>query len=267
MLRLKALLSPGLFYYLFLGLFLYLPIILLVIFSFNDSPVMSFPLKGFTLEWYRQLFQADELLKAVGNSLLVAFFSSLGSTILGAMAAIAITRFKFPGRDLFVSIGTLPLVIPYVVLGVAMLILFNAVGIPLSLWTVGAGHILINIPYVMLIVSARLAGFEKNLEEASMDLGATYWETLFRVTLPIAAPALLAGFLSSFTTSFDEFALSFFLTGTDNTLPVYLYSQLRFPKRLPLVITLASIVMVVSVALLLFTEWLRRIGQPQKPRR
>jgi spermidine/putrescine transport system permease protein len=122
------------------------------------------------------------------------------------------------------------------------------------------GHTIVNIPYVMLIVAARLSGFANNLEEAAMDLGATYWGTLMRVTLPISMPALVAAFLSSFTLSFDEFSLAFFLAGTQNTLPVYLYSLLRFPSRLPLAITTAAVVISVSIIILLFSEWLRRIG-------
>jgi spermidine/putrescine transport system permease protein len=112
----------------------------------------------------------------------------------------------------------------------------------------------------MLIVAARLSGFANNLEEAAMDLGATYWGTLMRVTLPISMPALMAAFLSSFTLSFDEFSLAFFLAGTENTLPVYLYSQLRFPNRLPLAVTTAAVVIAVSVIILLLSEWLRRLG-------
>jgi len=120
----------------------------------------------------------------------------------------------------------------------------------------------INIPYNVLIVSARLAGFDKSLEEASMDLGANYWQTILRVYLPIAMPALVASFLSSFVTSFNEFALAFFLTGRENTLQMYLYSQMRFPSRLPLVVTLASITMVATIVVMILSEWLRRLGQP-----
>jgi spermidine/putrescine transport system permease protein len=258
--------SAGFGYYLLLALFLYLPIGLLILFSFNDSVILVFPLKGFTLQWYRELLEADELLKSVYNSVLVGFASSLVATALGTMAAIGVTRFDFPGRGFFLAVSSMPLVIPYVVLSVSLLLWFDQLGIDLSLTTVAIGHAVINIPYVMLIVAARLAGFEANLEEAAMDLGATYWGTLMRVTLPISAPALVAAFLSSFTTSFDEFALTFFLTGTGNTLPVYLYSQLRFPSRLPLVVTLAAIVMVFSVALVVFSEWLRRVGQPAPQR-
>lgn len=256
----RSLFSFGLVYYLLLAFFLYLPILLLILFSFNDSTLLVFPLKGFTLKWYTALTNARELIESVQNSLLVGLSSSFVSVVLGAMAGIAIARFQFPGRGFFLAISSLPLVIPYVVLGVALLLLFAQFNVKLSLFTVAAAHIVINVPYVMLIVAARLAGFEQNLEEAAMDLGATYWGTLMRVTLPISAPALVAAFLSSFTTSFDEFALAFFLTGTDNTLPIYLYSQLRFPSRLPLVVTLAAVIMLVSVILVVLSEWLRRIG-------
>jgi spermidine/putrescine transport system permease protein len=263
----KNLFSPHFGYYLIMVLFLYAPVAILIMFSFNEGTTLMFPLKGFTFKWYQDLLKAEELIKALRNSVLVGLGSSFAATVLGTMAALAITRFRFQGRDFFITVGTLPLVIPYVVMGVALLIVFHWIGIPLSLWTVGSAHAMINIPYVMLIVSARLAGFESNLEDASMDLGATYWGTLFRITLPICAPALLAGFLSSFTTSFDEFALSFFLTGTQNTLPIYLYSQLRFPSRLPLVLALAAIIISVSFVTMLVTEQLRRVGQPVTEKR
>lgn len=251
-------------YYWLLAFFLYLPILFLLIFSFNDSPVLVFPLKGFTLRWYQGLLGADELIASVWNSIWLGLGSSLIATILGTMAGIAITRFDFPGKQAFVGLSALPLVIPYVVLGVGLLILFDSLGIELSLLTVGLGHIVINVPYVMLIVAARLAGFDPSLEEAAMDLGSNYWRTLRRVTLPITFPALLSAFLMSFTTSFDEFALSFFLIGNETTLPVYLYSQLRFPARLPLVVSLAAVIMVVSVLVVFFSEWLRRFGQPDQ---
>ena len=243
---------------------LYLPIVLLVIFSFNDSVLLSFPMKGFTLKWYGELFRDAELIKALYNSLLVGFGSSLAATIIGTMAAIGISRHRFFAKEFFLSVASLPLVVPYVVLGVAMLLLFRFIGIPLNLWTVGIGHVVVNIPYVLLIVAARLAGFDAHIEEAAMDLGANYWQTLFRVTLPISAPALLASFLSSFSTSFDEFALTFFLIGTDNTLPIYLYSQMRFPSRLPMVIALAAVIIFATLVTVILLEWLRHLDQPRR---
>lgn len=268
----KQLTSFNFWYFVLFTAALYLPILLLIIFSFNDATALVFPLQGFTTKWYGEMLRSTELLNAVWNSVVVGIGSSLLATILGTMAAIGVVRYKFPGRGLFVAIAAMPLVIPYVVLAVAMLLLFSQLGsvvnIPLSLWTVMLGHVIINIPLVLLIVAARIMGMERNLEEAAMDLGATYWGTLFRVTLPIAFPAMMAAFLTSFTTSFDEFALAFFLIGPEPTLPVYIYSQLRFPSRLPIVVTMASVIMVASVLLIVFSEYLRRVGSaPARPAR
>ena len=155
----------------------------------------------------------------------------------------------------------MPLVIPSVILGVALLVGFVQIGVPLSLWTVGLGHVVINIPIVILIVMARLAGLSPNLEEAAMDLGMPYMEALLHVTLPLSLPALIAAFLTSFTTSFDEFALTFFLIGSEPTLPIYLYSQLRFPARLPMVVAMASIVIVGSFLIIVLMERIRRAGE------
>ncbi len=253
--------SPGSIYYLAVCALLYLPIVLLIIFSFNNATALVFPLKGFTLQWYGELFKNKELLKAVGNSLMIGVGSSLASTILGTMGAIAIVRFKLPGRSIFLAVAALPLVIPYVILGVSLLILFKEVGIPLSAFAAGLAHVIISIPYAMLIVASRLVGFPDNLEEAAMDLGASYWGALLRVTIPICSPALLAAFLLCFTMSFDEYAIASFLVGTDSTLPVYLYSQLRFPTRLPMVVALAAILMTITMVVMLLSEALRRAGQ------
>ncbi|HEX6385720.1 MAG TPA: ABC transporter permease [Anaerolineae bacterium] len=258
----RRLLSPGYIYYWLLAVFLYLPIFLLLLFSFNDAATLTFPLSGFTLRWYGELLEAGELLGSVRNSVVVGLLSSLTATALGTMAAIGIVRFRFPGRNAFLAVSAMPLVIPSVVLGVALLILFRQlVDVELSLWTVGLGHVVINIPIVMLIVAARLAGFDEHLEEAAMDLGATYWRTQWRITLPIIFPALVAAFLTAFTTSFDEYAMSVFIVGTDATLPVYMYSQLRFPRRLPIIVTLGAIIMVTSILIIISAERLRRLGQ------
>lgn len=254
-------LSFGFLYYLLFIFILFLPIILLVIFAFNDSTRLVFPLTGFTTRHFSELFGNRELLQAVRTSILLGIASSLLATSLGAMGAIAIARFDFRGKALFTSLVALPLVIPYVILGVALLLLFNALDIGPSAWAAGLAHVIVSMPYALLVISARLAGFPRNLEEAAMDLGATYWGALFRVTLPISLPALIASFLICFTISFDEFAISSFLVGTEPTLPVYLYSQLRFPTRLPLVIALSALLMVASMIIIFLSEWLRRLGQ------
>ena len=262
----QRLFSPFTLYFWLVTAILFLPIILLVIFSFNNSITLVFPLKGFTLQWYRQLFKNLELLGAVRTSILLGFGSSLVATALGAMGAIAMVRFNFPGKNLFISVAAMPLVIPYVILGVSMLIMFHQVGVPLSAFAAGLAHVVISVPYALLVIASRLVGFPQNLEEAAMDLGCTYWGALLRVTLPISFPALVAAFLICFTISFDEFAIASFLVGTQPTLPVYLYSQLRFPTRLPLVVSMASILMTGSMILVLLSEWLRRIGQTSSRR-
>lgn len=253
--------SPiGAIYFALIATFLYLPILLLIVFSFNDSVTLTFPLQGFTLRWYRELAEAGTLLQSVVNSLVVGVLSALVATVLGTLAAMGVLRFNFPGRNLFLAMAGVPLVIPAIVLGVALLILFRQlVDVQLSLWTVGLSHVVINIPIAMLIVGARLAGFDENLEEAAMDLGASYWESQWRVTLPMSLPALVAAFLTCFTTSFDEYAMTVFVVGTDATLPIYIYSQLRFPRRLPQVVTLAAVLMTVSILVLGIAEWLRRV--------
>jgi spermidine/putrescine transport system permease protein len=253
--------SLGLVYYLGVALILYLPILLLIVFSFNNSTTLVFPLKGFTLQWYANLSQNRELLASVRNSLGIGLGSSLLATVLGAMGALAVVRYKLPGQGLFTAVSALPLVIPYVILGVSLLLLFREIGIPLSAPAAGLGHVIVSTPYALLIIASRLVGFPDNLEEAAMDLGASYWGALWRVTLPICSPALLAAFMLCFTISFDEYSISSFLVGTDNTLPVYLYSQLRFPTRLPIVVALAAILMVLTISVMLFAEWLRRVGQ------
>jgi len=262
--RRRDLISPGFLYYALMAAFLYLPIALLIVFSFNDGRTLTFPLKGFTTRWYEQMLGTRELIDALWNSIALGIVSSIVATALGTLAGIGVSRFDFPGKRAFLALASMPLVIPYVVIGVALLLLFKTINpdLQLSLWTVGVGHVVINIPYCMLIVASRLAGFDAHLEEAAMDLGATYWGTLARVTLPIAAPAIVSAFLSSFTTSFDEFAVSFFLIGTESTLPIYLYSQLRFPSRLPLIVALAAVIIVASIILVIFSEALRRVGRP-----
>lgn len=252
---------PGSIYFVLMMLFLYLPVLVLMVFSFNDSVILAFPFKGFTLQWYQQLLGARELLLAARNSIIVGVSSSFVATLVGALAAVAVSRHHMPARSFFLGVASVPLVMPSIVLGVAMLVLFRRVfDLQLNLWLIAAAHVLISIPSTILIVMARLADFSHNLEEASMDLGANYWLTLLKVTLPISLPALVAAFLTAFTTSFDEYAMTTLITGTDTTLPVYLYSLLRFPRRLPVAIAMGSIIMVVSAALVILAEKLRSLG-------
>lgn len=237
---------------------LYAPLGILVIFSVQANEVLPFPLRGFTLGWYAQALGTPAALAAARNSLMVAAGSSLVATALAAMVAILAARYRFRGKGALLSLSLLPLIVPYVVLGVALLLLFAALGVERSLWTIGAAHVVVALPYALLIIVARLAGVGPELEEAAMDLGASYPTTLRRVVLPVIAPAVAAAWLVAFTASFDEFALALFLAGSEPTLPVFIFGQLRFASRLPMLIALAVMVTAGTLALALLAERLRR---------
>ncbi len=238
---------------------LYLPIAILFLFSLNSNTVLSFPLQGFTLSWYQKLFETPEVLAAARNSLIVAIGSSSAATILGTMVSLLYVRYEFRLKNLLLALSVLPLIVPYVVLAVALLLLFSVLHVQRSLWTIAFAHTVIALPYALLIVSARLAGFDVHLEEAAMDLGANYLTTLRRVVLPMIFPAVVSAWLTSFTVSFDEFALALFLAGTQPTFPVYLFSQLRFASRLPVMIALAVLLMIGTLTLVFVAERVQRL--------
>lgn len=247
--------------------FLYAPVLLLPLFSFNDSTVAVFPLKGFTFKAYEQMINNPQLLTALKNSMTVAVGVSLVSTSFGLLAAMGVTRYRLPGQGPVMGGIMLPLVVPSIILAVALLVILRQVlDVPLTLWTVGAGHVLICVPFSMLVLMSRLEGFDRSLEEASSDLGETGWMTFWRVTFPLAMPGIIASLLMSFTISLDEYVLAFFLSGIDQTLPIFLYSQLRFPQRLPMTLALGTTILVVSTFIVVFSEILRRRGvQSTKP--
>ena len=245
-------------YFWLLAVLLYLPILILFVFSINANTSLTFPLKGFTLDWYQKLFDSENLVKAVVNSLIVAAASSTVATVLGTMVGILLTRFEFRGKGLLSGLAILPLIVPYVILGVALLILFHAVGIQTSMITVIVGHAVVALPYTTLIVLARLVGSEAQLEEAAMDLGATYPGTLRLVVVPMAMPAIISAWITAFTVSFDEFAIALFLAGKDTTFPVYLFGQLRFANTLPVLIAAAVLLMIGTLTLIFVSERIRR---------
>jgi spermidine/putrescine transport system permease protein len=238
-------------------LLLYLPIGLLFVFSFNAATSLSFPLSGFTTEWYASVLDNGPMLAAARNSLLVAIGSATLATAVGALVAIAVLRFEFHGRRLLLALAALPLLVPYVVLGVAFFLLFVTIDLPRSLLTVSVGHTVIAIPFATLILLARVSGLDPALEDAAMDLGATYPVSLRRVVLPLIGPSLLAAWLTCFIVSFDEIALAIFLVGGDPTFPVFLYGQLRFAQRLPVLIAGAVLLMIGTIALTVLITRLR----------
>ena len=245
-------------YYFSLIVLLYLPIGILLLFSLNSNTTLTFPLRGLTFDWYRNLLTSDAVLRSAHNSLIVASGSSLVATVLGTMVSLLLTRFQFKGKNLLLMLSALPLIVPYIVLGVALLLLFSALHIERSLFTVTIAHTVVALPYTLLIISSRLSGFDTSMEEAAMDLGADYPTTLRRVVLPMIFPAMVSAWLTAFTVSFDEFALALFLSGTQPTFPVYLFSQLRFANRLPLMIALAVLLMIGTLTLVFIAEKYRQ---------
>jgi spermidine/putrescine transport system permease protein len=238
--------------------FLYIPVMFLPLFSFNESIYIAFPIKNWTLQWYRDMFNNEPMFTALMNSLRVGAVTSVLATFLGIFGAKAVTRYQIPGKGPIILLVMAPLVIPGIILGVALLILINRLGISLSLYTVTLGHVLVCVPFSMATLMSRFEGFDKSMEEASADLGENAWWTFWRVTLPMVFPGILASLLLCFTVSFDEFILAFFLGGTDPTLPLYMWGQLRFPQRLPNVLAMGACILVVSFIVVFVSQWLIR---------
>lgn len=226
-------------------LFLYLPIVILIIFSFNEARQTA-RWEGFTVQWYEKLFSNKLILKSVKNSLVVAAVTTVCSTIIGTLAALALGRFNFRGKGFTQAALFLPIIIPEIVLGAALVTFFGATQIRLSIWTVIVAHVAFSISYVAIVVRARLAGFDRSLEEAAMDLGAGPIETFFRVTLPLILPGIVAGALLVFTISIDDYVITSFVAGVGSTtLPLQIYSMIK--------VGVTPEVNAVSTLLLLFT--------------
>lgn len=238
--------------------FLYLPVALLPIFAFNNATIIAFPLQGFTTRWFVELWSIDALHGAVRNSLFIAFVTACLSTTLGICAARASTRYRFPMQGPIMGAIMLPLVLPEVIVAVALLVVLLQLGFSLSAWTIILGHTLICTPFAIAILSSSFQGLDRSLEEAAIDLGETRWGAFSKVTLPLVGPGIMASFLIAFTISMDEFIIAFFLTGAEPTLPVYIWSQLRFPARLPAVMALGTLLLVASLILLSLAEYYRR---------
>lgn len=237
--------------------FLYLPIVMLVIFSFNDSKVTSFPLAGFTLHWYEAFLANAQMLRALANSLWVALFATALSVVIGVTAALALDRYDFPGKRLFQNVILLPLSLPGIVTGIAMLNFYKQIGIPQSLTAVVIGHATALLGVVVSQVMARLAKINRRQFEASADLGATPFETFRHVTLPGIRSAVLGSALLSFTLSFDEIPVTYFLTGREVTLPIYIYSTLRRGIT-PEINAIGTVIVAVSFVLIVLSVTLLR---------
>lgn len=239
---------------------LYVPILFIPLFAFNNSIYVRFPLAGFTGQWFVQLMGREQLWDALWNSVRVGLSVSLISTMVGLMAARAITRRRLPGQNAIVTFIMLPLVVPGIIFGVALLVLLSRLGVPLSLYTVGLGHLIVCLPFAVATLLPRFESFDVSMEEASADLGVGPWATFWRVTFPIVLPGVISSLLLTFTVSFDEFIMAFFLSSTEPTLPMYIWSQLRFPREFPSVLALASLILAVSFLLVFAALYVGRIG-------
>jgi spermidine/putrescine transport system permease protein len=230
--------------------FLYLPVVMLVVFSFSDSRLLVFPIEEFSLRWYGALVADRDLQRSIVNSFIVAGTVVPVTLLLGTPLAFALDRFAFPGKRALEQGLLIPLIVPGLITGLALLLVLKELDIRLSLATVIIGHSIWCLPIVVTQVSARLRRFDRTVEEASMDLGATRAQTFLRVTLPNIRTALIASALLTFTLSFDEVPVTFFLTGTQNTLPMHIWSMLREGVT-PEINAIATITIAISILLLM----------------
>lgn len=230
--------------------FLFLPLVVLMVFSFNEGRTMVW--KGFSLKWYESLFlNQPRLWAAVGNTLIVAFTSSILATVIGTLGAIAISWYRFRAKAYIQTMSFLPLILPEIIIGVSLLVFFRMVGLPLSIWTIIVAHTSFTMPFVLMMVMARLGEFDYSIIEAARDLGARESQALFKVILPISVPGILAGFLTAFTLSLEDFVVTFFVTGSgSDTLPIFIYNQIK--RKLPPEINAFSVVLIAVTVFLLF---------------
>lgn len=251
--------------------FIYLPIVLIAVYSFNADPVNMMRWSGFTTDWYKQIFgfsnkatesalyieSTDQLIQAVRNSLTVAAITTTIATIFGTASALAIYRFGFLGKRFYRVLMFVPILIPDIVLGIALLIFFVGAGISLGIKTIVIGQCTFLVSYVFIVVSARLAGMDRTLENASADLGANEWVTFRRVVLPQVAPGVIGGALLAFIISMDDLVITYFISGVDTqTLPIFIFGMLRRGIK-PEVNAIAVMMLVFSFAVASLGLYLR----------
>jgi spermidine/putrescine transport system permease protein len=257
-------------------LFIYAPLLLIIIYSFNSNPVNMMMWDHFTIEWYTGLFglsergpeigdqnralfleSTDQMLKALRTSLTVAAFTTTIATVVGTATAIALNRYRFRASPFYRGFLFLPMMMPDIVLGIGLLIFFVTIGMNLSMLTIIIGHCTFLISYVFIIVQARIAGIDPALEEASADLGASEWVTLRKVLLPQLAPGILGGALLAFVISMDDLVITYFISGTENTtLPVFIFGMIRRGVK-PEINAIATLMILASVIIAGLGLWLR----------
>ncbi len=237
--------------------FIYLPVGALVLFSFQDGTLPVPPFDGPSLKWYREVLSDEDLMSALGNSLMVGIGSAALSCVLGFLAAYGLARHVLPGATLVRGLLIAPMTVSYLIVGLGLLIVLNRLGLPLSLWTAGLGHVVINLPLCFAVIYGSMGAQQQNAERAARDLGANETRVILLVTVPMLAPAILAAFFLSVTLSWDEFIIAFLLTRFDVTLPVEIWSLLRSglspeTNAIGSLVFLVSVVLVVALELLVF---------------
>ena len=233
--------------------FVFLPVAVLVVFSFQDGRLPVPPFQGFSLQWYEKILSDRGLMTALWNSALVAVVSSALALLMGFLAAHALARVKLPGSVMLRGLLIAPMTVSYLIIALGLLTTFNRTGVRLSLWTAGIGHVVINLPLCFAIAYAAMGDHQKNAERAARDLGAPEWRVLWHVSAPMLAPALAAAFFLSVTFSWDEFIIAFLLTRFEVTLPVEIWSMLRSGLS-PATNAVGSLVFLASVSVVVLME-------------
>lgn len=237
--------------------FLYIPILILILFSFNKSKLNAV-WTGFTFDWYSKLWSNTQVLEAAKITIVVAIVATIISTILGTLVSVGMYKYHFKGKSALDGMLYVPLVMSEIVMGIALLAFFSMVKIPLGIWTLIISHITFCIPYVVVVVRARLKGFDRSVEEAAMDLGASEWQTFRLITLPIIGPAIVASALLSFTISLDDVIVSFFVAGPGSTtLPLQIFSMVRYGVT-PEINALSTLMLLVTLVVVIIGERMLR---------
>lgn len=236
--------------------FLYIPIIVLVIYSFNDSKLNAV-WKGFTFDWYAKLWKNTSILEATKISLTVGLLSTIISTMLGTLVAVGMHRYRFRGKGILDAMLYVPLVMSEIVMGIALLAFFTMIEIPLGMGTLLIAHITFSIPFVVVVINARLKGFDPSIEEASKDLGANEWQTFRLITIPILAPAIAASAMLAFTISIDDVIVSFFVAGpASTTLPLQIFSMVKHGVT-PEINALSTLMLAVTLTFVIIAQSLQ----------
>ncbi|MCR5025119.1 MAG: ABC transporter permease [Lachnospiraceae bacterium] len=235
-------------------LFLFLPIFVVVANSFNattSKPYLSW--KGFTFDWYIKLWSNSSLLESFGNTMIIAVASTILSTVIGTLGAVGIYRYKFKGKGMINGLLYIPVVIPEIVIGIALLTIFSNTGIPRGMMTLILSHVSFSVPYVVFNVRARLSGYDRSIEEASMDLGANRIITFFEITLPVLFPGIAGGALLAFTLSIDDVIISYFVNGQTKTYPLKVMESIKSGVS-PDVNALSTLVLICTIGLVYLTQ-------------